>query len=504
MYYFCTSFLFILTLGRCSEVEIVNYLHEHLSLENSKNDIISKDLLEEKFPFLKSTCVKDALQNFLPTCLKQGIESVETSFRVETAVKLSICEFKESGLNYIPDACNSTDIESMMDCMLELESSAQWWTTYSGNYQRLPTICFENSLPYEKEQILALFLNITDVYGEMNENMTSHFYRIISKVETASEKHFEKVVKMFNEYMDVMAKTAKSHEMNMKDSFEMHKDDMHQIIIQNSEIFNTEIQKKDAELMHSMHHVQDIIADIAEELKDNDIAAQIRELKLKDLDNWREFGETSFDLLQAHSQSQHEMNDELQDLFYLTRENIAAISKELAESQSKAVKVLENYDEVINNSMLPTLLDFQEVLLYEWKHTTAVIHEDVALWNNEISRTFETLSLKLNNTMEKVEDLNQMVSKFRDTFAIFSRMIELAVKIFQYNFKILRYMLSNKILWTMMTLTLLMTKINIYSPFRSIISHIAAYAQLTFKWTIIFIAIYMGSKFGALIVAKAS
>lgn len=503
MYYFWTCFLFILTLGYCSEIEIVNHLHEHLSLQNSKNDIISRDFLEEKFPFLRSTCVKDALQDFLPICLKQGIESVETSFRVETAVKLSICEFKESGLKYIPDACDSTDVEAMMDCMIQLESSAQWWTTYSGNYQRLPAICFENSLPYEKEQILALFLNITDAYGEINENITAHLYQIISKVEIASEKHFENVVKMFNEYLDDMTKTAKSHEMNMKDDFEMHKDDMHQIIIQNSEIFSTEIQKRDVELMHSMHHVQDIIADIANELKENDIAAQIRELKLKDLDNWRIFGETSIDMLKVHSQSQNEINDELQEFFYLTRENIAAISKELAESQGKAVKVLENYDEVIQNAMLPTLLDFQDVLLYEWKHTTAVMYEDVALWNNEVSQSFETLSLKLNNTMEKVEDLNQIVSKLRDTFAGFSRIIELAVKMFQYAFKVVRYILSNRILWTLMTLTLLMTKINVYIPFRSIISHIARYAQLTFKWTMILIAIYMGSRFGALIVSKA-
>lgn len=106
-----------------------------------------------------------------------------------------------------------------MDCMMELERSPQWWTTYSGNYQHLSSICFENSLPYEKDQILELFLNITDVYGEFYQNIESQIRQAETQMENQSRENFERLQSMFEVHFNGFSKAAESQQEEFKEQF---------------------------------------------------------------------------------------------------------------------------------------------------------------------------------------------------------------------------------------------------------------------------------------------
>lgn len=164
-----TSLIVALVRGGLHEQSL---LDSHLvsSSDNSIPNIEELNtIIANHFPFYKSSCVGDALKDFLPRCLKYGVEAVEPKVRVESAIKLSFCEFEESGLGHVPSSCEELTSDGTKRCIDEMRSTPQWWTTYSGNYQRLPTLCYENSLPFEKEQYLELFLNITRMYSTFSE-----------------------------------------------------------------------------------------------------------------------------------------------------------------------------------------------------------------------------------------------------------------------------------------------------------------------------------------------
>ncbi|ODV81784.1 Tht1-like nuclear fusion protein, partial [Suhomyces tanzawaensis NRRL Y-17324] len=106
-----------------------------------------------------SVCVQKSLQPILPACLSQGIESLDPNLRKILAIKLALCEFQNAGILY-PSACNHLD-EELELCIENLEKSPQYWTTFSGYYREIQTICYEESLPYQKDHVISLFNNIT-------------------------------------------------------------------------------------------------------------------------------------------------------------------------------------------------------------------------------------------------------------------------------------------------------------------------------------------------------
>lgn len=265
------SRLFLLV--NSSGIQIAKQVQNRLSSVSSTNKY-DKDSIEEIFPFLKSSCVKNALAKYMPICMIQGIDAIDSELRVETAIKLSICEFEESGLHIIPKECHEGKSTSKLECMVKLESYPQWWTTYSGNFQRLSGICFENSLPYEKEQILNLFLNVTEIYGEINENLQENFEKMMTKVETKS-----------NQFIDKLS----------------------------GRLFN----------------LQDVVDSILEELYDQNITSEILDIKERNLKQWKDVEKASSDSLELHLYNQDQIFVNMESFFDEIKQNIRILSKEI-------------------------------------------------------------------------------------------------------------------------------------------------------------------------------
>lgn len=499
-----------LTVSENSELEKIARFEHSAVPTNFTSSLLTSNYLENKFPFLKSNCVKEALKQFLPICLKEGIESVDAELRVETAVKLSICEFEASGLEHIPKSCSSKDVESMMDCMIQLESSAQWWTTYSGNYQRLPTICYENSLPYEKEQTLALFLNVTNMYNDISKRLNKQLYDIVSSSEYTSTKHMEKMASMFQHYMSRFAEESKSHESVIESEFEEHRSYVNELIVKNSDVLEKELTKLDFELMSKAKAVLDTIEMIKDSLQDSDIAEEIDQMNQRALNKWKAAEEMAGDALKKQHDGQAQLNEEWESLVSSTKSNISIMSTELVKSQNHAVEILNSYGDMMRHyvistfseDMFPELQELHQQLLRDWKDTTNCVAEDLAYWNKEFSESFESISQNLNRTIETVSDLDQRVSKIQELFVKLQRGLGLIWKVCQYNLTIVRYMLGNRVVWALMLMTVCRRKLFRALPSKRLAWISLRYIQVAFKWSLLLLLIVIGSTLGTTIVPK--
>lgn len=126
----------------------------------------------------RNSCTFVALRDFVASCKESGGDYMDASLRLVLAVKLSICEFTEAGVDY-PKECrqtassiNDTDID-FLDCVASLRQVPQFWTTYSGNYRKLRSVCYEELAPYMKESIIELYWNITRLYSQFFESASS-------------------------------------------------------------------------------------------------------------------------------------------------------------------------------------------------------------------------------------------------------------------------------------------------------------------------------------------
>lgn len=129
----------------------------------------------------QSQCAHKALEVVIEHCASGGVESLSLSLRKKLAVMLSLCEFQDSAIDY-PLSCKKLHSdEDYHECVQDLRSTSQFWTTYSGNYRRIKSICHEEAMPFFKEHLLELFDNVTKAY--------TSFYLATQENTQATEQH---------------------------------------------------------------------------------------------------------------------------------------------------------------------------------------------------------------------------------------------------------------------------------------------------------------------------
>lgn len=95
------------------------------------------------------SCFRNMLLSVLKSC-----ETLTTEERVNHAVKLTLCELAAAHIT-APQTC-TLDIligQNRRACLKDLESSPQFWTSFSGNFRSIATICLAERKNHEKGKI---------------------------------------------------------------------------------------------------------------------------------------------------------------------------------------------------------------------------------------------------------------------------------------------------------------------------------------------------------------
>lgn len=479
--------------------KINNQLQERLVYADNS---VATNVLESKFPFLKSTCVKDALKIYLPQCMENGFESIDTETRVETAIKLSICEFQASGLGEVPANCMIGDLGSMMDCMFELESSSQWWTTYSGNYQRLSSICYENVLPFEKEQILKLFLNITELYDSFGDDIDNKLHDLMFHMERESEDHLNDLARMFHDYDSELRNMTDNNRIILENDLHLFRNKVSDLFYDTSEQLEVQITEKNDQLLNEVSTIHHIMSDLVDELNKNDIKVKINDLKDENINNLQDLVEMSHDVRKYYSRNNELVNTELENFFMGLKTQLGGMSRDLSESQMEAIDLLQGFNSILRDSLLPSMTNdivpemtnFKNSILQEWTVITSTLNEDFALWNEEIFGTFNEISEKLNGTKEKLDDIDVRVSLIHKNIIALMRIFDVVWTAGRTAIKYGYASLKNKYCWLVCFIVWGWSRYSISS-----INIKKLPVKRFYQWGAVLLSIYLGARTGSLI-----
>ncbi|GEQ72018.1 hypothetical protein JCM33374_g5704 [Metschnikowia sp. JCM 33374] len=189
--------LFILQLGALC-------LGNELSLLTGEIDSRFSDLYYSE----SLLCSQTALQAFISECSVKGADNVSPKLRLQSAVKLSICEFKEANVKYPKSCQDMVSDEEFQICVQEFRESAQLWTTYSGHYRKLRSVCYEEAVPFIRQNILDLFLNVTKIYTD--------FHSAAMKTSNKANGFQEELLAKFQAIVDLMDQSFVMKERQME------------------------------------------------------------------------------------------------------------------------------------------------------------------------------------------------------------------------------------------------------------------------------------------------
>ncbi|KAK9349733.1 Tht1-like nuclear fusion protein-domain-containing protein [Lipomyces doorenjongii] len=172
------------------------------------------------------SCFRNMLAVILPSC-----EILTTDERVTFAIRLTLCELSAAHVQS-PRSCSSDLNEHLnrQSCLKDLEASPQFWTSFSGNFRSIATICLAERKNHEKEEVIRLHQNITaiqahalhvlrdqlvdiDLEGKSIRNFTASWTQVLSDLESnilALGKNIEKLSAKSTNQLESQTKTMMS------------------------------------------------------------------------------------------------------------------------------------------------------------------------------------------------------------------------------------------------------------------------------------------------------
>ncbi|CUS22283.1 LAQU0S05e01882g1_1 [Lachancea quebecensis] len=429
--------VFYSRLGDCDRLETVDY--KLLSLEESgplSNEL--ERIVELNFPFYKSSCAMDALRDFLPRCIKHGIDTIDPKRRVNTAIKLSFCEFQESGLEELPEHCQKSTQDEMKKCLDEMRSSPQWWTTYSGNYQRLPTLCYENSLPFEKEQLLEVFLNVTRMYADFNKILDLKLQRRFEEYEATAEKNLFKVKRVFENYFNDFDDSYSARKATFFQDFEHHQEDTLLAFDKNIKVVQTEVAGFESDMWQDLKALKQYIHELNDDLRSSGSRDRIESIKaesLVQLQNLRDIIKTSSEDSVSFIKSKEET---LNHFYSKTTNQLSKVDEAVSNTYMDALLAIQDLRGLVQDSITPLVKEDIENPLRQLSQDLAQnleaiddnLCEKAELWANSFDDTFERVHADLNFTAWEVRHINKDLGNFTAAFEGHLKALNISIKVF--------------------------------------------------------------------------
>ncbi|KAK9456688.1 Tht1-like nuclear fusion protein-domain-containing protein [Dipodascopsis uninucleata] len=135
------------------------------------------------------SCFRNMLSSILPTC-----EMLSTEERVNHAIRLTLCELSAAQVQP-PRYCRfdhtfqqEASQYERQECLRELKDSPQYWTSFSGNFRAIASICLAERKNHEKDEVIRLHRNITEIQLHALEILRGRVTAIDLEDKNISEK----------------------------------------------------------------------------------------------------------------------------------------------------------------------------------------------------------------------------------------------------------------------------------------------------------------------------
>lgn len=353
----------------------------------------------------RNDCAKKALEPIINQCA-EGIETISPIQQKLIAIQLSICEFENAEISY-PSECKSQNLDS---CILLLEKSPQYWTTFSGYYREIRNICHQISLPFAKDQILQVYENITEFYRTLMDEMTSS-NKYTENMQNELKAKFDKLINV----IDLILADREKNREDLKSSFNIFRTNFEKslnnalLVMKHSyDDANSNINELERHLnyfINDMLHVYILINEkTAEVLSQQDeiignydgILEQIQKIKYK-LDSVRE------ETLEAHISNNQLVHDVQANL----ERSLFAVSNLNSHLQLSINNFIEQNEDIRNqNSMV-----FEEIFELFLDHLNESGQIAMDSFKAKLSLSLNRLQEKMNQTEESIDNLNTKVSE---------------------------------------------------------------------------------------------
>lgn len=353
----------------------------------------------------RNDCAKKALEPIINQCA-EGIETISPIQQKLIAIQLSICEFENAEISY-PSECKSQKLDT---CILLLEKSPQYWTTFSGYYREIRSICHQVSLPFAKDQILQVYENITEFYRTLMDEMTNSnkytedmqnelkakFDKLINVIDLIladREKNREDLKCSFNVFKNNFEKSLNNALVVMKHSYEDANSNIKELESHLNYFINDMLQvyilinEKAAEIMSEQDKMIDHNADILE---------QIEKIRNKVV----EMHEDTMEVQISNNQWAQDMRTNLEYAHF-------TVSKLNSHLQLSINDYIEQNEDIRNRA--PIILEEAIEMFLIYMNNSGQIALDS--FETALDLSLSLLQRKLNQTEESIDNLNTKVSE---------------------------------------------------------------------------------------------
>lgn len=352
----------------------------------------------------RNDCAKKALEPIINQCA-EGIETITPIQQKLIAIQLSICEFENAEISY-PSECKSQKLDT---CILLLEKSPQYWTTFSGYYREIRNICHQISLPYAKDQILQVYENITEFYRTLMDEMTNS-NKYTEKMQNELKAKFDKLINV----IDLILADREKNREDLKSSFNIFKNNFEKslnnalVVMKHSyEDANSNINELERHLNYFINDMLQVYVVIHERTSEvlsqqdeilgnyDGILEQIEKIK-NIIDNVRE------ETLEAHISNNQLIHDVQANL----ERSLFTVSNLNSRLQLSINDFIEQNEDIRNQR---TIL-FEEIFELFLNHLNESGQTAMESFETALNISLGILQKKMDQTEESIEQLHTKVS----------------------------------------------------------------------------------------------
>ncbi|CCK73435.1 Kar5p NDAI_0G04500 [Naumovozyma dairenensis CBS 421] len=480
---------------------------DEVMVSGSKKTI--KELINVYFPEFISisnkSCIEEAISydGFLSRCIHgDDMSLISDTHKMIVSIKLTICEFENSAsirilqpcLYHISDERNSKSeyqdrYVQFMDCMVG--NSNEFWTSYSGYYQRLNSLCFENEEFYNKERFFNMINNVTNFFEDFN-------YEMHEMNEDFNVKNFNRMQEYVDDIFDGFVDLQMKQNSVLEDDFNKFRNQMNENLNKNDLEYQLRLSKREMELRDYFLKVNDIIKDISSSITREklDIKDEIQSFKNQIIAN------ASNEMVSYEIEKNLENEKKLQEVLLTTSEGLVMINELVNDTVRNfqgqlSGELIESITSSIELELMPSIIHFKQIMLKEMSMMTSILNDEMKHWNYEITNNFENINMRIIDTMEKINDLDSRLNKFikalNGLFASFTKLLQLVKLMWAYKIIMILVFLiiSQRTIWRRVLIkTLTLPKMFI------------RLLRLMLKWLMLIVVIIFGSQFGKFIIAS--